>query len=222
MFDPTTHRLHDLSLSLNESVAGFSSRPARKLAEDGWNASWLEIYSHAGTHMDAPFHFEVNEQTIDQFAPADLMGRAWLVRVDIHQPRQLLEVSDLGDLAAKWQPKDSLLLQTRWSHKLGSSAYRDALPRISEELAAWCVEQQVKILGVEPPSVADVNDLEEVTHIHQILLGGGVIIVEGLTGLEHIKRESVFLQAFPLKISGGDGAPARVIAWEAIEAPPAQ
>jgi kynurenine formamidase len=59
-----------------------------------------------------------------------------------------------------------------------------------------------------------VEDLAEVTHIHHILLGGGVVIVEGLKNLDRIRAESVFLLALPLKIGGGDGAPARVIAFE--------
>ena len=70
------------------------------------------------------------------------------------------------------------------------------------------------MLGVEPPSVADVNNLEEVTEIHRILLDGDVIIIEGLTNLRQIRRDQVVLIALPLKVEGGDGAPARVIALE--------
>jgi kynurenine formamidase len=66
----------------------------------------------------------------------------------------------------------------------------------------------------EPSSVDDVNNLEEVTKIHEILLSGGVIIIEGLTNLSNIKRELVDLIALPLKIAQGDGAPTRVIALE--------
>jgi kynurenine formamidase len=70
------------------------------------------------------------------------------------------------------------------------------------------------MLGVEPPSVADVNNAEELKSVHKILLGGGVIVVEGLVNLEKISEEKVTLIAMPLKISGGDGAPARVLAIE--------
>ena len=74
------------------------------------------------------------------------------------------------------------------------------------------VQKSIGILGVEPPSVADVNNLEEVTKIHQILLGGDVIIVEGLCNLDLIEKPKVKLIALPLKVTNGDGAPARVIA----------
>ena len=80
-------------------------------------------------------------------------------------------------------------------------------------MALWCLDNEVKMLGVEPPSVADVNNLKEVTEIHQILLKG-VIIIEGLTNLESLQSNCVELIALPLKIENGDGSPARVIAIE--------
>ena len=214
MVDLSKYHIHDLTHPFNDSIAGYSDAPARTLAKDGWNAKWLRIYSHAGTHMDAPHHFEVTPETIDQYTPERLMGKAWLVRIPITQPKQLLTISDLGFAKDQIGPKDSLLLQTNWSQKLGQPAFRDDLPRISESLARWCVDKQIKMLGVEPPSVADVDDLPEVTLIHEILLGGGVIIIEGLINLDKIQQDQVFLMALPLKIEKGDGAPARVLALE--------
>jgi len=214
MFDPTAYIVHDLSLTYNEKIAGYSSSPAKTMRQDGWNAQWLTIYSHAGTHMDAPLHFSVSPQTIDQYTPEMLMGKAWLIRIPITKAKQLIQPEDLSIVADKLIPGDSLLIHTNWSEKLGTLPYRNELPRISKELALWCVERQVRMLGVEPPSVADVNNLEEVTEIHQILLGGNVIIIEGLTHLDRIQSNSVFLIALPLKIAHGDGAPARVIALE--------
>ncbi|MEM6318706.1 MAG: cyclase family protein [Bacteroidota bacterium] len=214
MIDLSQYRIHDLTLPYNEEIAGYTSETARTVAKNGWNARTLHIYSHAGTHMDAPFHFGVSQETIDDFSPQQVMGKAWVVTIPIKEDQQLLTLSDLQPIVAHFKMGDSLLLRTDWSQFLGKPKYRDALPRISEELAQWCVDQKVKILGVEPPSVADVNNLEEVTNIHHILLKGKVIIVEGLTNLDKIDRPFVFLIALPLKIENGDGAPARVIALE--------
>lgn len=207
-------KIIDLTLPYSEAIAGYSSAPARTLERDGWNASTLQIYSHAGTHMDAPLHFGVSDFSIDQFEVQDFVAeKAWVVDISGCADKYLITVEDLAEVAPHFQRGDSLLLKTNWHKKLGTDAYRNALPRISEELAVWCVENRVKILGVEPPSVADVNDMEEVTLIHRILLGK-VIIVEGLCNLDKITRHSVKLIALPLKIKGGDGAPCRVIAIE--------
>ena len=215
MVDLSKYRIHDLTHTYSEQIAGYSESTARTIQEDGWNAKWLRIYSHAGTHMDAPIHFNVNKQTIDEYLPSQLMGSAWLVHVEITEAQQLIELDDLGDLIERFEPFDSLLIRSNWSKKIDEpEVYRNHMPRISKQLAEWCVENKVKILGVEAGSVADVNNLAEVTEIHGILLGGNVIIVEGLKNLDLIERDKVFLVALPIKTLAGDGAPARVIAFE--------
>ena len=216
MFDPKDYQIIDLSLAYDQGIAGYQATTARTLERDGWNALNLSIYSHAGTHMDAPLHFGVSEASIDEYPVQQLIGKAWVATIPIHEDQQLLKVSDLGDIPSRFQAGDSLILRTHWSQYLGQEKYRHQLPRISEGLAQWCVAHRVNMLGVEPPSVADVNNLVEVTLIHKILLGGNIIIIEGLSNLERIQGEWVWLLALPLKIKGGDGAPARVIAFDPI------
>ena len=207
-------KITDLTLSYQPGMAGFDRQAAKTLEPDGWNASTLTFYSHAGTHMDAPFHFGVNDQTIDQLPVARFRSQAHVVRLPETLPKALIHPEDLGELRDRFLPGESLLLHTGWSQfaYTDPAKYRNELPRISRELAHWCVDKQVNILGVEPPSVADVNDLAEVTEIHRILLGGDVIIVEGLTNLDQLASDTVVLIALPLKIKDCDGAPARVIA----------
>jgi kynurenine formamidase len=143
------------------------------------------------------------------------MGKAWVVNLDGIADKAAITVAHLGDIAAKFAPGESLLLRTGWSrHVDNPQHYRDNFPRIADDLAHWCVEKQVNILGVEPPSVADVNNAEELTRIHKILLGANITIVEGLTNLDSLKDERVFFVAAPLKIEGGDGCPCRAFAIE--------
>lgn len=207
-------RLIDLTHTLHRHVPGVRLKPARRLETDGWNATTLELYSHCGTHMDAPVHFGVGTQTIDALPLDRCLSRAWLANLTPVTPRQLLTSDDLGPVRDHLQPGEGLLVRTDWHQKWGQPEFRDELPRVSEELAAWLVERQVGLLGVEPPSVADVNDLVELTRIHQILFAGDVILVEGLAHLDQIRQPSVRLIALPLKIQHGDGCPVRAIAVE--------
>ncbi len=207
-------RIIDLTLSLEPAMRGVKFEPARVLEKDGWNAMTLHLYSHCGTHMDAPRHFDVSGQTIDQIPLDKCMGPAWLVDLSGIKPRSLITVEDLGPLQKKIQAGDGLLIRTGWSLLAHSPAYRNDLPRISLDLARWCADNGVRTLGVEPPSVADVHNIEELTTIHRVLLESGVIIVEGLANLDKIHKEKVTFMAFPLKIVDGDGAPARALAIE--------
>ncbi|GAA4399772.1 cyclase family protein [Nibrella viscosa] len=207
-------RYIDLTRTYQRNMPGVDWEPARTLDRDGWNATTLHLYSHAGTHMDAPLHFGVSDQTIDQLPLEQCIGRAWVLRLPDTPPKAIHTVADLGTLADQIQPGDSLLIQTGWSRRISEPAFRLELPRIGEELARWLVARSVRMLGVEPPSVADVTNLDEVTHIHRILLGGNVVIIEGLCNLEQIQADAVTLIALPIKYHRGDGAPARVIALE--------
>ena len=210
-------RVIDLTLTLQPGMRGVSVSPKFTVERDGWNATTLELYSHAGTHMDSQRHFNAGPGTIDQHAPEQCMGPTWLVDLGEVPARAEITVADLGAVAEKFAPGDSLLLRTGWArHVADPTLYRDGLPRISSDLAEWCVANRVKLLGVEPPSVADVNNLEEVTRIHEVLLSGGVTIVEGLTNLDQVRQAKVFFVALPLKIAGGDGCPVRALAIEGI------
>lgn len=207
-------KIIDLTLSLTVRMKGVAMETAKTLAEDGWNATTLHIYSHVGTHMDAPLHFEVTDQTIDQIPVARFVTEAWVLNLTHIQPSALITVADMEPIADKIKKGQSLVLHTGWSKKLYTDAYRNALPRISTELAYWMGEKGIGLLGVEPPSVADVNNIEEVTEIHTILMKYDILIVEGLTNLDQLSKEKVTLVALPLKVENGDGAPARVIAME--------
>jgi kynurenine formamidase len=207
-------RVIDLTLPLASGERGVQIEQISRLDTEGWNATTLSLYSHCGTHMDAPVHFGVDTDSIDTLPVDKLIGPAWVVDVRPIAPHALIEVNHIGVVAERLEVGDGLLICTGWSEYYGQERYRDELPRISEKLARWCVEKKVRILGVEPPSVADINSRQELATIHRILFEGDVIVIEGLANLTALTKPKVTLIALPLKITGGDGAPVRAIAVE--------
>jgi kynurenine formamidase len=205
-------RIIDLTLTLEAGMRGVRMAPAKTLEKDGWNARTLELYSHCGTHMDAPRHFLPDGETIDRQPLEACTGPARVLDLTPVKPRELITLEKIAPWRGKIVAGDRLLLRTDWSRRHGTPAWRDELPRLDLELARWLVGRGVKLVGVEPPSVADVNNRDELTAVHQVLLAGGVTIIEGLTGLDRIPTGTVELVALPLKVLEGDGAPARVIA----------
>jgi arylformamidase len=191
------YRIIDLTLPLRRGMRGVDWEPKFTVERDGWNASTLHLYSHAGTHMDAQLHFAAGPETIDVLPLDRCCGTARVAHLPDTTPKELL----------------TLLLATGWSRFLDEpTRYRDGLPRVGEGLATWCVERGVKLLGVEPPSVADVTNLEELTRVHRILFDGGVTIVEGLTKLDQLPDHGAWFVAAPLPVGGGDGSPCRAFA----------
>ena len=203
----------DLTMTLENGQTGVQITPKYTVEENGWNATTLQLYSHIGTHMDAPFHFGVSSQTVDQIPLSRLLVPGRVVHVEVDGPGHVIELDSVASQLEHVSAGQAVLLKTGWSRHFGNrTLYRDGLPRISEPLANYLVRHQIGLVGVEPPSVADVNNLEEVTRIHQILLGGDVVIVEGLTNLDAIGDGTFTFGAMPLKIGNGDGSPCRAFA----------
>ena len=101
MIDISTLNPIDLTLPLKSGMRGFNSETANTVSDHGWNATLLHIYSHSGTHMDAPLHFEATPATIDQYPVSKFIGKAWRVKVPITEPSQSIGPEQLGDVAHK-------------------------------------------------------------------------------------------------------------------------
>lgn len=207
-------RIIDLTLEINSTMRGVEVSTAKTIETHGFNATTLALYSHCGTHMDAPVHFVPGGETIDQQDLNPCVGQALVIDLTPAIPKQLITINDLSSAQDKIVPGCRLLLRTDWHKRYGTGAYRADLPRISIELARWLVQRQVALIGVEPPSVADVNNKVELTEVHQTLFRGGVLIVEGLANLDQLQQTTVQFIALPMKIANGDGSPVRAIAIE--------
>ena len=140
-------KIIDLSLRLKHGMPGVQLETKFTVARDGWNARTLHLYSHCGTHMDSPMHFNAGSQTIDEIPLSDCIGRAWLIDLDNLEPRTPITVAHLGDACQQIVSGDAILLRTLWSrHVDNPQYYRDNLPQISRELAKWMVERKIRLV----------------------------------------------------------------------------
>lgn len=209
-------RIVDLSLPINNEMPGVEVSTARTLENDGWNATTLQLYSHCGTHMDAPCHFLPGGATLDQQDLSVCVGPAEVLNLAPTTASQLIDLPDIEPFKDRITRGSRLLFRTDWHKQYPSPEYRSSLPRISLPLAEWLVETEVAMIGVEGPSVADVNNMEELTAVHQTLFRGNVLIVEALAHLDQLTQDTVHFIGLPLKVTGGDGTPIRAIAIEDI------
>ncbi len=207
-------RVIDLTLTLRDGMRGVAFEQKYTTADKGWNAKTLHLYSHCGTHLDAPNHYDVHETGVDALPLQRLMGTAWVVDAWDVPPKTPLTLTHLGDICEQFKAGESLLIKTGWSRFVDEPLYREGLPPLSDELAQWCATAGVNMLGVEPPAVADPFDIPQMQKIHHILLEAGIIIIEGLTNLDQLQSRRVQFIALPLKIENGDGSPVRALSIE--------
>ena len=201
----------DLTLTLYHGMRGVEIHPHTRIATDGYNTTNVKLYSHAGTHMDAPSHFLDGGATIDQWDLQKCIGPALVVDLSHQEANSLTTVEDLAAYVDQIGPGSRILLRTDWDAHAELPDYRTHFPRISRELARWLVARGVWLVGVQTPSVASLADREELRDVHQILLRGQIVIVECLAHLNQLPPQVTFI-ALPLKVQAGDGSPVRAVA----------
>ncbi len=201
----------DLTLTHAHGMRGVQIQPTTRLAQEGYNTTTLTLYSHAGTHMDAPRHFLDAGRTIDRLDLRKCVGPAAVIDLSHKAPASQITVEDLAPYQAQVGPGARLLLRTDWDLHADRPDYRTHFPRLSLALAEWLVGRGVWLVGLEMPSVASLQDKAELAAVHQTLLRGEVVILECLANLRALPP-AVTLIALPLKIENGDGSPIRAVA----------
>jgi arylformamidase len=169
---------------------------ARIAAGDPADVSRLTLGTHTGTHVDPPAHFLPGGVTVDALPLDVLVGPAVVADVAVPGP------VDAGVLDALAVPTGTTRLLLRTGRAAGA---------VTADGARWLVERGVHLVGADTLSIEPATDHPEERYpVHRILLGAGVIIVEGLD-LSAVAPGPYELVCLPLRIAGGDGAPARVV-----------
>jgi arylformamidase len=176
---------------------------ARVGAGDPADVSRLVLGTHTGTHVDPPAHFLPGGVTVDALPLDVLVGPAVVADLTAGGP---IDAAALESLALP-SGTSRLLLKTREGSAAGATA-GDVTP----DGARWLVERGVRLVGADTLSIepAGAGVPEDAYPVHRILLGAGVVIVEGLD-LSGAPAGSYELVCLPLRIAGGDGAPARAV-----------
>jgi arylformamidase len=203
-------KLIDISVPLDEKLASypgntpFSIEPIKRIARgDSSNVSTLLMSAHSGTHVDAPRHFFDTAPGTEALSLEMLMGRTRVIEV---ATRKAITADDLA--AFDLSEDVRLLLKTSNSRLWGSPEFHSEFIGLTESAARHLVDHGVKLVGVDYLSV-------EVFHTpgapaHHVLLGAGTVVIEGLN-LRDVDPGVYEMFCLPLRVSGCDGAPARVV-----------
>jgi arylformamidase len=204
--------IYDISLPLSETLVVWPGDPPLRLTQpshldrgDLYTVTRIEMGVHSGTHLDAPAHFLPGGQTVDALDLDLLVGPAQVVHVP---DSDALSAAVLEGLEIP-PGTERVLFRTRNSARwaAGETEFWPGFVGITEDGARWLVARGIQLVGIDYLSVAPFDDA--VTP-HQVLLGAGVIAVEGLA-LDGIDPGTYWFACLPLKIAGAEGAPARAI-----------
>ncbi len=209
-------KIYDLSHLITEDMPVYpgTEQPVLKTvcthAEHGYFEKKLTMYSHTGTHLDAPAHGIKGGKTLDMYALEQFYGRALVIDcTGLGEPA--VSVQHLSAFEQGLRTVDFVLLRTDWSNCWGRDRYFSGFPVLSEQAARWLMGFELKGVGVDTISV-DAADSEDYA-VHRVIMEHGVVIIENLTNLAALPDKELMFSCFPLKMDNSDGSPTRAVAF---------
>ena len=200
---------HDISLKLTGETLRWVTAPPFELEErrrmskgDPNNSSALNMSVHSGTHIDAPLHFVVDGNTIDQLPLERFIGPALVYALEAERYITKEHVAGI-----RLDGATRVLFKTKNSALLRKQEYDPDFVAISVEAAQSLVELGVELVGLDYLSVAHAD---EQAPVHRAFLDHGVVLLEGID-LSAVAPGRYELMCLPIPLGDSDGAPCRAV-----------
>jgi arylformamidase len=175
------------------------------------NVGSIEMSLHNGTHGDASYHFDDSGWTMEQAKLETYFGPAVVVDLTAKYAGggfPQVAIADLQLVADDFATAPRLLLKTNvWKDP---NVFPARIPVVASDVPEWLQARGVKLLGLDVPSVDEIE--AKVLVNHHAIGRAGISIIESLD-LSAIGAGRYNFVALPLKIRDGDGSPVRAILW---------
>lgn len=166
------------------------------------NVGRLELSTHTGTHVDAPFHFDNDGKRIYELDLNLYIGPARVM--DLPPEKESIGIKELKDIDLDGVTR--VLFRTlAWKN---GTVFPEKIPHIEPDLAPYLAKKGIRLIGLDVPSVDPIDSKE--LPAHHSLNENGIHILESLI-LDEIAPGDYELIALPLPLVEGDGSPVRAI-----------
>ena len=213
-------KIVDLTLEITSDMITFPGYPMptyikwSKFETQGYVSEVVFLSTHAGTHMDAPFHFNPNGQTIDQVkVNRCICINAILIKIQKNSNQMITSDDIIRNSKYEIKEKDTVVFSTGWEKQIKEKDnYLKNNPGLSKDAAEYLVEKKVNAVAIDCPSIDIGTDSRFI--VHKTLLSNQILVVENLCNLYKFKNEKFTLLIAPLKLAGASGSPIRAIGIE--------
>jgi len=204
--------IYDVTVPISNSMPVWPGDPAVRLSEKTHlsrdkthtvRLTSIEMGSHTGTHVDAPFHMIEGGKRLEEFSLETLTGKATVV--EIHGSRSIGR-AELDRLT--WNGIERVLFKTDNSMHWQDGKFYEEFVYLDPDGAEFLVERNIRLVGIDYLSIDKFHSESHPSHF--VLLKKNVPIIEGLN-MSAVHAGEYTLVALPLNLQNADGAPARVI-----------
>lgn len=182
---------------------------------------------HGGTHLDSPIHFAEGRWTTEQIPLAHLIGPAMVIDVAAAAARDrsyLVQPEDIRRFEERYGaiPAGAIVMvHTGWGRfwpdrrqYLGTDKPGDvenlSFPGLSAEAASELARRGVAGVGIDTASLDHGPSQDFLAH--RILSEQNIYGLENVANMEKLPPAGATVIALPMKIRGGTGGPARIVA----------
>ena len=180
---------------------------------------FLSMSDHAGTHVDAPKHFDPTPGalSIDKMPLENFYTSAICLDLSAVELKATISVDEMSAALEKSgqdiQDGDTVLIYMAFNKRVpfDDPRWQHDFPGLSLEAVHWLADKGCKIFGVE--AISPAPEGEPNFQAHNACGERGITHIEGLDKLEEVVGKGRFrFMGFPLKIREGSGGPMRAVA----------
>ncbi|HEX2927428.1 MAG TPA: cyclase family protein [Ruminiclostridium sp.] len=183
-----------------------------------WNGSVLSIYLHAGTHVDAPWHYMgENAPTIDKIPTERFVyNHPLLVDVPAVKPNDLITIEQIKAYENELEQADFIIFNTHFGEKrdIDFEGYSNSFPTLAPETAEWIRRNlpNLKAVAIDTLSIENLSlGKENGYRTHKALLDPSinynyVLVYEDINPMPLIGKTLKRAFCTPLRILGRDAS----------------
>jgi kynurenine formamidase len=221
----------DLTHTLSPSFPTFFGTPGIAmekrftLRKNGANVNWWHVLEHAGTHIDAPFHYSDSGAPLAMIPAEQLVVPLAVIDISAKAVRNADYALSKQDLA-EWEAKHGRLpdgccvaMNSGWARHAtdaGKFAGRDSndtmhFPGIHPEAAAWLLSER-RVAGLAVDTLSLDHGPSKDFKTHTVWLPAGRWGIENIANLDKVPPAGATLIVGAPKVKDATGGPARIFA----------
>lgn len=226
----SSHIVH-LSHIIDENIPLWPGDPAieftsiAEIADDGYYLRKFSLGEHTGTHINTPNSFYSHGKSIEQYPAPSLILPAIIVNICeqvTNNSDYLLSIADIANWEQEFGliPPGSLTIlytgwQEKWLDKKGffneDQSGKMHFPGFGKDATEFLItERKIAGIGIDTHGVD--GGLNNDFTINKLVLNHNLIVLENLTNLDQLPPKNITLFIGILRLSGGSGSPAAVMA----------
>lgn len=208
-------------------------RPDDLPGGEGWSVERLTIWSHNGTHLDAPYHHHSTMDSGQRAITIDEVPLDWCfrpgVRLDFrdrpdgHVVTPAEVAAELDRIGHTLRPLDIVLVNTAAGAAYGRDDYIHTGCGMGRDATLWLLDRGVRVTGTDAWSWdapflhtarrwAETRDPSIIWEGHRASIRTGYCHLEKLANLDTLPDDGFTVACFPVKLKGGSAGFTRAVA----------